>query len=220
MERVKGRVLVLKPQTVSRCQSGLLCQLSRAVLLPGGATQHSRLNAAKQQIYQIYFYSLFYILYFHLSTLWFFYPFILPSVGSCFVFVFVFNFTVLFTFLYSRFLLVINFIHISVYMSIPISQFITPPPPPSRHFPPLVSIRLFFTSVSLFLPCKPVCGFLFLNSILYSSRLLFGLLNFVFFKSVVKTSNFAVFVFVFVFLCSCSLIWKPGLYVGLDFSGL
>ena len=38
-------------------------------------------------------------------------------------------------------------------MSIPISQFITPPP---HHFPPLVSIRLFSTSVSLFLPCKPV----------------------------------------------------------------
>ena len=37
-------------------------------------------------------------------------------------------------------------------MSIPISQFIPPPPP--RHFPPLVSIRLFSTSVSQFLPCK------------------------------------------------------------------
>ena len=34
-----------------------------------------------------------------------------------------------FYFLYSRFLLVIYFIHISVYMSIPISQFIPPPPP-------------------------------------------------------------------------------------------
>ena len=39
-------------------------------------------------------------------------------------------------FLYSRFLLVIRFIHISVYMSIPISQFITPPPPPHHTFPP------------------------------------------------------------------------------------
>ena len=38
-------------------------------------------------------------------------------------------------------------------MSIPISQFI-PPPIPCR-FPPLVPIRLFSTSVSLFLPCKP-----------------------------------------------------------------
>ena len=34
----------------------------------------------------------------------------------------------------SRFLLVINFIHISVYMSIPIVQFIPPPPP--AVFPP------------------------------------------------------------------------------------
>ena len=39
-------------------------------------------------------------------------------------------------------------------MSIPISQFIPPPPPPA--LPPLVSIRLFSTSVSLFLPCKLV----------------------------------------------------------------
>ena len=38
-------------------------------------------------------------------------------------------------------------------MSIPISQFIPPPPP---HFPPLVSIRLLSTWVSLFLLCKPV----------------------------------------------------------------
>ena len=52
-------------------------------------------------------------------------------------------------FLHSRFLLVIYFIRISVYMSIPISQFIPP-------FPPLVSIRLFSISVSLFLPCKLV----------------------------------------------------------------
>ena len=49
------------------------------------------------------------------------------------------------------FLFVIYFIHISVYTSIPISQFIPP-----HHFPPLVSIRLFSTSVCLFLPCKPV----------------------------------------------------------------
>ena len=61
-----------------------------------------------------------------------------------------------FIFLYSRFLLVINFIHITVYMSIPIAQFITPPPPSPRCFPPLVSICLFSTSVSQFLPCKLV----------------------------------------------------------------
>ena len=42
-----------------------------------------------------------------------------------------------FFFKYSRFLLVIYFIHISVYMSIPISQFITPPPPPSPPLSPL-----------------------------------------------------------------------------------
>ena len=37
---------------------------------------------------------------------------------------------ILFYFLYSRFLLVINFVHISVYMSIPVSQFIPPPTSP------------------------------------------------------------------------------------------
>ena len=59
-------------------------------------------------------------------------------------------------FLYSRFLLVINFIHISVYMSIPIAQFSTPPSPLHCGFPPSVSIHLFSTSVSQILPCKPV----------------------------------------------------------------
>ena len=39
------------------------------------------------------------------------------------------NFILFIYFLYSRFLLVIYFIRISVYMSIPISQFIPPPPP-------------------------------------------------------------------------------------------
>ena len=41
-------------------------------------------------------------------------------------------------------------------MSIPITQFITPPSPPPHRFPCLVSIRLFSTSVSHFLPCKLV----------------------------------------------------------------
>ena len=41
-----------------------------------------------------------------------------------------------FIFLYSRFFLVIYFIYISVYMSIPISQFIPPPPHPTPAFPP------------------------------------------------------------------------------------
>ena len=67
-----------------------------------------------------------------------------------------FNFLILFIYLYSRFLLVINFIHISVYMSIPIAQFITPPLAPPHRFLHLVSIRLFSTSVSQFLPCKLV----------------------------------------------------------------
>ena len=80
---------------------------------------------------------------------------LIKSYGIMFIISF-FNF-ILFYFLYSRLLLVIYFIHISVYMSIPISQFIPPPPPPPPHnFPPLVSISLFSTSVSLFLPCKSV----------------------------------------------------------------
>ena len=57
--------------------------------------------------------------------------------------------------LYSRFLFVIYFIHISVYMLIPISQFI-PTPPSQPRFPLLVSICLFPISVSLFLPCRLV----------------------------------------------------------------
>ena len=57
-------------------------------------------------------------------------------------------------YLCSRFLLVIYFIYISVYMSTSIFQFI--PQPPALHFPTLVSIGLFSTSVSLFLPCKPI----------------------------------------------------------------
>ena len=74
------------------------------------------------------------------------------SVSSWFFFEFYFIY-----FLYSSFLLVFYFIHISVYMSIPISQFIPPQPPPHpATCPPLVSIRLFSTSVSLFLPCKLV----------------------------------------------------------------
>ena len=49
--------------------------------------------------------------------------------------------------LYCRFSLVVYFIHSSVYISIPISQFILYP------HPPLVSISLFCISVSLFLLC-------------------------------------------------------------------
>ena len=52
-------------------------------------------------------------------------------------------------FVYSRFLLVIYFIHICQSQSPNSSH-------PPRPFPPLVSIHLFCTSVALFLPCKPV----------------------------------------------------------------
>ena len=45
--------------------------------------------------------------------------------GNDFFFYFFFDYYFLFIFLYSRFLFVLRFIHISVYMSIPISQFIT-----------------------------------------------------------------------------------------------
>ena len=66
-------------------------------------------------------------------------------------------FSILFIFLYSKFLFVIHVIHISVYIPISTTQFI---PPPTPHlpclFPPLVSIHLFSTSVSQFLPWKPV----------------------------------------------------------------
>ena len=70
--------------------------------------------------------------------------------------------------LYSRLLSVIYFIHISVYMSIPISQFISPPPPHPRDFPPLVSIHLFSASVSQFLPCKLVHLYHFSRFHIYS----------------------------------------------------
>ena len=54
-------------------------------------------------------------------------------------------------FLYSRFLLVISFIHINVYMSIPITQFITPPPPPPppAAFPLGVHTFVLYISVSI-----------------------------------------------------------------------
>ena len=61
---------------------------------------------------------------------------------------------ILFIFLYSRFLFVIHFIHISVYTCRSQSPNSSPPHP--HHFLPLVSIRFFSTSVSRFLPCKLV----------------------------------------------------------------
>ena len=56
---------------------------------------------------------------------------------------------ILFIFLYRRFLLVIHFIHISVYMSIPISQFITPPPPTPPLFPLGVHTFVLYICVSI-----------------------------------------------------------------------
>ena len=71
-----------------------------------------------------------------------------------FFFVWIFECYFVYFFIH-RFLVDTHFIHISVHMSIPISQFILPPPPPPlRRSPCLVSISLFFTSVSQFLPCK------------------------------------------------------------------
>ena len=81
--------------------------------------------------------------------------YILPFLFLIFFFIFYFPFFYLLFFLYSRFLLVIHLIHISVYISIPIAQFITPPPP-HHSFPPLVYICLFSTTVSQFLPWKGV----------------------------------------------------------------
>ena len=77
--------------------------------------------------------------YFYFNLIWglfIFHPCILSAFFAISSLVFqLFFFWILFIFLYSRFLLVIHFIHISVYMSIPISQFIPPPPPPAT-FPP------------------------------------------------------------------------------------
>ena len=65
-------------------------------------------------------------------------------------------------FLYSRFLLVIYFIHISVYMSIPISQFIPPPPPPLLS-PLGVHMFVLFFCVS-FCPANRFIHTIFLDS--------------------------------------------------------
>ena len=52
-------------------------------------------------------------------------------------------------FLYSMFLLVIHFIHISVYMSVPISQFIAPSPPPPPLSPLDVHTFVLYICVSI-----------------------------------------------------------------------
>ena len=59
--------------------------------------------------------------------------------GLCFSCLFVFLCLFFISFF---FLLVIHFTHISVYMSIPIAQFITPPPPPPATFP--LGVHTFF----------------------------------------------------------------------------
>ena len=75
------------------------------------------------------------------------------------VFFWIFEFYFIY-FLYSMFLLVIYFIHISVYMSIPVSQFITPPPHPPAAFPPWCS---YVCSLHL---CLYFC---FVNKIVYTN---------------------------------------------------
>ena len=76
----------------------------------------------------------------------------------CFVLFFYIDSRVLFICLFVVFFFksVITFIYITLYTSIPIAQFSTPPSPPHCSFPPLVSIHLFSTSVSQLLPCNPV----------------------------------------------------------------
>ena len=113
----------------------------------------------------LFFFCLLSIFFFVFS----FYQFDFYVSGHGFLFL---NF-ILLIFLYSRFLLVIYFIHISVYMSIPISQFI--PPHPRPHFRPLVSIRLLSTSASLFLPCKLVHLYHFSRFHIYGHGFLRGL---------------------------------------------
>ena len=66
-----------------------------------------------------------------------------------FYFFFEFLNFILFIFLYSRFLLVINFIHIGVYMSIPIGQFIPALPHPLPLSPLGVHMFVLFICVSI-----------------------------------------------------------------------
>ena len=66
------------------------------------------------------------------------------------------NFRMLLYFLYRRFLLVIHFIHISVYMSIPISKYVTQPPPPPAPLSPLGGCTLVLPICVSILPWKTV----------------------------------------------------------------
>ena len=72
-------------------------------------------------------------------------PLSLNNFFFCFEFL---NF-ILLIFLYSRFLLVIYYIHISVYMSVPISQFIPPPPTSSPLSPLGVHMFVLYIGVSI-----------------------------------------------------------------------
>ena len=82
-------------------------------------------------------------------------PLLFSSIYSTYAIFSIFN---LFYFLYSRFLLVIYFIHINIYIYTNPNLQIHPTTttPITLGFPLLVSICVFSTPVSLFLPCKPV----------------------------------------------------------------
>ena len=63
---------------------------------------------------------------------------------------------ILFILLNSRFLLFISFIHMTVYMSVPISQFITPPSPTPSEASPAWCPYVGSLHLSQLLRCKPV----------------------------------------------------------------
>ena len=73
------------------------------------------------------------------------------SIHICRSSIFFFKVWILF-FLYSRFLLVIHFVHISVYMSVPISQFIPPPLSPLgvHRFVLYICVSISFCRSSVF----------------------------------------------------------------------
>ena len=118
------------------------------------------------------------------------------------------NFRILFIFLYSRFLLVIYFIHINVYLSIPISQFITPPPP---CCPPILASTNDSWLQQLFLRCLPNGKFLF------PSFFLFVILNSIARKNYSFSPIYLLLIF---FICKSSdkvvqptTLYKSGIFV-------
>lgn len=72
VERGQGKSFSSEATNVKLAPEGPFFVGCWEFLLLGVATWHSRLNTASQQIYQIYFYSLFYRLPFHLGATWFF----------------------------------------------------------------------------------------------------------------------------------------------------